>query len=48
MYNKRHHPNVVLFWKQTRSPYIYIYTYTWDTQYYVQVSIQGVSHTKLH
>ena len=28
--------------------YIYIYTWsdTWDTQYYIQVSIQGVSHTK--
>ena len=30
--------------------YIYIYIYiqsdTWDTQYYVKVSIQGVSHTK--
>ena len=52
MYNKCHHPNVVLFWKQTRSLYIYIYIYTyiqsdtWDTQYYIQVSIQGVSNTR--
>ena len=37
MYNKHHHPNVVLFWKQTRS-----LPGTWDTQYYVQVSVQGV------
>ena len=46
MYNKHHHPNVVLFWKQTRSLYIYTQSDTWDTQYYIQVSIQGVSHTK--
>ena len=37
--------------KQTRSHiYIYIYIYihsdTQDTLYYIQVSIQGVSHTK--
>ena len=26
--------------------YIYTQSNTWDTQYYIQVSIQGVSHTK--
>ena len=26
--------------------YIYIQSDTWDTQYYIQVSIQAVSHTK--
>ena len=47
MYNKCHHPNVVLFGKQTGPLYIYTYIYTQsdtqDTLYYIQVSIQGVS-----
>ena len=46
MYNKHHHPNVVLFENKLDHIYIYIYSDTQDTLYYIQVGIQGVSHTK--
>ena len=45
MYNRCHHPNVVLFWNKL-DHHIYIHSDTWDILYYIQVSIQGVSHTK--
>ena len=35
-----------IIWNNLDHIYIYIHSDTWDTLYYIQVGIQGVSHIK--